>query len=62
VDPWETAGILTGAATGIILLSMGGSQSVFTRQTRQTLARKAVSTIWRGLAVSPAADEQRSSS
>ncbi|MBW2524082.1 MAG: TetR/AcrR family transcriptional regulator [Deltaproteobacteria bacterium] len=60
VDPWETAGILTGAATGIILLAMGGSQSVFTRQTRQTLARKAVTTIWRGLARASTAQEPRS--
>lgn len=49
-DPWETAGILTGAATGIIVLSMGGAQTVFSPQTRQALVRKAVKTMWRGLA------------
>ncbi|MDY0002544.1 MAG: TetR/AcrR family transcriptional regulator [Polyangia bacterium] len=49
VDPWETAGILVGAATGIILLSMGGSQTVYSQRTREVLVRQAVRTFWRGL-------------
>lgn len=59
VDPWETAGMLTGAATGIILLSMAGSQTVFSKETRESLVRKAVTTIWRGLAAEPQSDESR---
>jgi len=49
VDPWDTAGILVGAATGIILLSMGGSQTVYSRRTREDLVRQAVRIIWQGL-------------
>lgn len=49
VDPWEAAGILVGAATGIILLSMGGSQTVYSQRGREELVRKAVQTYWRGL-------------
>lgn len=49
VDPWETAGILVGTATGIVLLSMGGSQTVFSRDTLETLVKKAVRTFWQGL-------------
>ena len=49
IDPWEAAGIFVGTATGIILLSMGGSQTVFSRKTLETLVTKAVWTLWRGL-------------
>ncbi len=49
VDPWDTAGILVGAATGIILLSMGGSQTVYSQRTREDLVRQAVRIIWQGL-------------
>jgi len=48
-DPWEVAGIFLGAATGIILLSMGGSQTVFTRKTLESLVKKAIWTLWQGL-------------
>lgn len=49
VDPWEVAGILVGAATGIALLSMGGSQTVYSQRTREELVRSAVQIFWRGL-------------
>ena len=61
VDPWETAGMLTGAATGIILLSMAGSQTVFSDETRHSLARKAVATFWRGLAAASPTELQEGS-
>lgn len=51
VDPWEAAGIFVGTATGIVLLSMGGSQTVFSKSTLETLARNAIRTYWRGLRV-----------
>lgn len=51
VDPWETAGILVGAATGIALLSMGGSQTIFSSQALESLMNKALWTCWRGLRV-----------
>jgi len=49
VDPWETAGIFVGTATGIILLSMGGSQTVFSRDALEGLVKKATWTFWQGL-------------
>lgn len=49
IDPWEAAGIIVGAATGIILLSMGGSQTVFSRKTLESLVTRAIWTLWRGL-------------
>ena len=49
VDPWEAAGIFVGSATGIILLSMGGSQTVFSAEALESLVKKAVWTLWRGL-------------
>jgi len=49
VDPWDVAGILVGTATGIILLSMGGSQTVYSRKTREELVRQAVHAYWLGL-------------
>jgi len=49
VDPWETAGILVGTATGIILLSMGGSQTIFSRERLESLVKSAIRTYWRGL-------------
>lgn len=48
-DPWEVAGIFLGAATGIILLSMGGSQTVFSKKTLESLVKKAIRTLWKGL-------------
>ena len=48
-DPWEVAGIFLGAAAGIILLSMGGSQTVFTKKTLESLVKKAIRTLWKGL-------------
>ncbi len=49
VDPQEVAGIVTGTATGIILLSMGGSQTIFTQRTLESLARQAIRLFWAGL-------------
>lgn len=49
IDPWEAAGIVVGSATGIILLSMGGSQTVFSRETLESLVTRAIRTLWRGL-------------
>lgn len=49
IDPWEAAGMIVGAATGIILLSMGGSQTVFSRKTLESLVTRAIWTLWRGL-------------
>lgn len=49
VDPWETAAIFWGTATGVIQLSMGGSQTVFTRGNREVLAAKAVWMLFHGL-------------
>jgi AcrR family transcriptional regulator len=54
VDPWEVAGIVVGTATGIILLSMGGSQTVFSKKTLESLVHKAIWTLWRGLCISDA--------
>jgi len=54
-DPWDVAGIVVGTATGIILLSMGGSQTVFSKKTRESLVHKAIWTLWRGLSL-PDAD------
>jgi hypothetical protein len=49
VDPWEVAGIAIGAATGIILLSMGGVQTVFPKQALDSLVEKAVRILLDGL-------------
>jgi AcrR family transcriptional regulator len=49
VDPWDTAGIFIGTATGIILLSTGGIQTVFSPTSLESLAREAIWTFWRGL-------------
>ena len=49
VDPWETAGVFVGASTGIILLTMGGSQTLYTRERLESLSRQAVQTLWRGV-------------
>jgi len=51
LDPWEVAGIFVGTATGIILLSMGGSQTVFSKKTLESLVRKAIWTMWNGLRI-----------
>ena len=49
VDPWDTAGIFIGTATGIILLSTGGIQTVFSQTSLESLAKKAIWTFWSGL-------------
>ena len=49
VDPLEVAGIFWGTATGILLLSMGGSQTVFARKTREELIEKATWVLYEGL-------------
>lgn len=51
VDPWEVAGMAVGSATGIILLSMGGSQTIFSKKTLESLVKKAVWNIWLGLSL-----------
>jgi len=51
IDPWEAAGILVGTATGIILLSLGGRQTVFSKETLESLVNKALWTLWKGLRV-----------
>ena len=48
VDPWEIAAIFWGAVTGVLLLSMGGSQTVFTRKTREELVEKTTWIIYEG--------------
>jgi len=48
-DPWDTAGIFVGTATGIVLLSMAGSQTIFSRESLERLVKRALSTFWRGL-------------
>lgn len=49
MDPREAAGIFVGTATGIILLSMGGSQTVFTKEKLESLVKQAVMLIWKGM-------------
>jgi AcrR family transcriptional regulator len=49
IDPWEAAGMLIGTATGIILLSTGGLQTVFSREALESLVERAVWSLWRGL-------------
>ncbi len=51
IDPWEAAGIMLGAATGTILLSMGGRQTVFSKETLESLVKKGVRILWKGLRV-----------
>ena len=50
-DPWDTAGIFVGTLTGIVLLSMGGSQTVFSQASLERLVKMAIRTFWRGLDV-----------
>ena len=49
IDPWEVATLFWGTVTGIIFLSLGGSQTVFTRKTREELAKKGVQFLFEGL-------------
>jgi len=59
VDPWEAAGIFVGSATGIILLSMGGSQTVFSPEALESLVKKGIWTLWQGLrALGPSFEER----
>ncbi len=41
VDPMEAAGVFLGSVTGIILLSTGGSQAIFSRETLESMVRNA---------------------
>ena len=56
IDPKEAAGIFVGSATGIILLSMGGSQTVFTKETLESLVKKSILLIWAGMRAPDAFD------
>jgi AcrR family transcriptional regulator len=49
MQPWEMAAAFWGAVTGVILLSMGGSQTVFARETREELAEKTVWNLFEGM-------------
>jgi AcrR family transcriptional regulator len=49
LDPWEVAASFWGAVTGIVLLSLGGSQTVFTRRSREELVAKAVWLLYAGM-------------
>ncbi|HUU01516.1 MAG TPA: TetR/AcrR family transcriptional regulator [Myxococcota bacterium] len=49
IDPWEVAASFWGVVTGIILLSLGGSQTVFTRHNREELVAKAVWIMYAGM-------------
>ena len=49
IEPWEIAAAFWGTVTGIVLLSMGGSQTVFTRSTREDLVEKAVWILYQGM-------------
>ncbi|MFP4474608.1 MAG: TetR/AcrR family transcriptional regulator [Desulfatibacillaceae bacterium] len=49
MDCWETAGIFIGSVTGVILLSMVGNQTMFSRQKLETMSKKAAWLIWNGL-------------
>jgi AcrR family transcriptional regulator len=49
IDSWETAVMFWGMVTGIILLSLGGSQTVFGRRTREEIIYKAVWIFYEGL-------------
>jgi AcrR family transcriptional regulator len=59
IDSWEAAGIFIGAVIGIIMLTMAGSQTVFTKERLGIMAGMAARLIWQGLqgpAVTPAAN------
>jgi AcrR family transcriptional regulator len=49
VDPVETAVIFWGTVTGIILLSLGGSQTVLVQRSRERIIEQAVSVLYRGV-------------
>ncbi|MBI9073774.1 MAG: TetR/AcrR family transcriptional regulator [Desulfatibacillum sp.] len=49
-DPMEAAGIFLGSVTGVILLSLGGSQTIFSRETLESMAKRAGRLLLRGLA------------
>jgi TetR/AcrR family transcriptional regulator len=49
IQPWEIAAAFWGTVTGIVLLSMGGSQTVFTRSSREELVEKAVWILYAGM-------------
>lgn len=47
-DPWQAAGILLGAVTGVILLSLAGSQTVFSTETLDSMGKTAGLLVWKG--------------
>ena len=49
VDPMEAAGVFIGSVTGVILLSLGGSQSIFSRDTLESMARNGAQVMLQGL-------------
>ncbi len=49
INRWEIAVMFWGMVTGIILLSLGGSQTVFGRRTREELITKAIWILFEGL-------------
>ena len=49
LDPWEIAVIFWGTAAGILQLSMGVTQTVFTDRTRKELIEKGIWTLFLGL-------------
>jgi len=53
IDPWAVAVAFWGLVTGILLLSMGGVQTVFAGKSREELIEKAVWLFYSGLLVAP---------
>lgn len=53
VDPMETALIFWGTVTGIILLSLGGSQTVLMHKSREQMIERAVRVLYQGVRTLP---------
>jgi len=49
VDPWETSEIIIGSAVGIIVLSMGGSQTILSREKLKTKVKQMGQVFYQGL-------------
>lgn len=49
-DPWETSEIIIGSAVGIIILSIGGSQTILSQNRLKTKVKQMGQIIYRGLA------------
>ena len=49
VDPWEVAVIFWGSVTGVLLLTMGGSQTVLARMDREEIVRRTARILYDGL-------------